>query len=506
MGLKSTLARYYAAFLIQKRNQWVKNPGPTQQKVLSNLVQSAAHTAFGRDHHFDRISTYDDFKQHVPIRDYEALRPYIDRMVAGESDILWKGKPAYIAKTSGTTSGAKYIPISRESMPEHIRSAKMALLSYIHETGKTDFVSGKMIFLQGSPELETTNGIPTGRLSGIVAHHVPKYLQNNRMPSYEVNCIDDWETKLQRIIDETMNEDLRLISGIPGWVRMYFEQLLERSGKETVKEVFPNFSLFVYGGVNFEPFRPLFRKLIGESIATIETYPASEGFFAYQDQQNEPGLLLELNSGIFYEFVPVAEYFSENPTRLSVEQAEPGINYALILNTSAGLWGYSIGDTVKLVSKSPCRIVVTGRLKHFISAFGEHVIGEEVERAITEAAKKHGAEVAEFSVAPRIEDRQDLSYHEWFIEFSKKPSDLPSFAADLDALMRKQNTYYDDLISGGILQPLVIRQVRKNGFEDFMKSEGKLGGQNKMPRLSDNRNIADKLEQLLENPISRPEK
>lgn len=493
MGLKSAIAKYYAAFLIKRREKWTSRPVETQKNVLENLIQRASETAFGRDHNFSEIKDYESFKERVPVVDYEELRPYIERIVGGEPDVLWPGLPAYIAKTSGTTSGSKYIPISSESMPTHIKSAKMALLSYIHETGLSDFVGGKMIFLQGSPELEEKNGISVGRLSGIVAHHVPNYLQANRMPSFEVNCIDDWETKVDRIVDETRSADMRLISGIPSWVQMYFERLLERTGKSNVLEVFPNFSLFVYGGVNFEPYRRRFEKLIGGKIGTVETYPASEGFIAYQDRQNEPGLLLELNSGIFYEFIPTEEYFNENPTRLSIEDAEIGVNYALVLNTNAGLWGYSIGDTVKLVSKSPCRIVVTGRIKHFISAFGEHVIGEEVERAISQTAEKHNAQVVEFTVAPQVEPPEGLPYHEWFIEFSKDPDDLQAFAQELDCALQHQNSYYLDLISGSILRPLIVRSVVTKGFEQFMKSQGKLGGQNKIPRLSNDRKIANAL-------------
>ena len=497
MGLKATIAKYYAAYLLKKRNKWAVSPTETQLGVLDKLIQQASRTAFGIDHRFSEITDYDSFKKCVPVVDYEDLRPYINRVVGGERDVLWPGLPAYIAKTSGTTSGSKYIPISAESMPSHIQSAKMALLSYIHETGRSDFVGGKMMFLQGSPELEEKNGIQVGRLSGIVAHHVPNYLQANRMPSYEVNCIDDWETKVDRIVDETRTEDMRLISGIPSWVQMYFERLLERTGKKYVLEVFPNFSLFVYGGVNFEPYRRRFEELIGGKIATVETYPASEGFIAYQDSQTDPGLLLELNSGIFYEFIPTEEYFNENPTRLSIEEAEIGVNYALILSTNAGLWGYSIGDTVKLVSKTPCRIVVTGRIKHFISAFGEHVIGEEVERAISETSEKHGAEIVEFTVAPQVEPSQGLPYHEWFIEFSKDPDDIEAFSKDLDKSLQNQNSYYLDLISGNILRPLIVRSVVAKGFEQYMKSQGKLGGQNKIPKLSNDRKIASALSQNL---------
>lgn len=496
MDLKTAVSRYYASYLISKRNRWALHPAETQQKTLEYLIAAAQKTAFGRDHNFAEIKTYNDFKARIPIGDYESLKPYIERMASGEPDVLWKGKPVYIAKTSGTTSGAKLIPISSESMPTHIQSAKMALLSYIHETGNADFVGGKMIFLQGSPELEMKNGIHVGRLSGIVAHHVPNYLQANRMPSYEVNCISDWEEKVDRIAEETAGADLRLISGIPSWVQMYFERLLARTGKSNVLEVFPRFSLFVYGGVNFEPYRQRFAQLIGGKVSTVETYPASEGFIAYQDKQSDPGLLLELNSGIFYEFIPADEFFNENPTRLSIGEVSLGVNYALVMNTSAGLWGYSIGDTVKFVSKNPYRIVVTGRIKHFISAFGEHVIGEEVERAIAGASEKYGAEIVEFTVAPKVNPESGLPYHEWFIEFSRLPDQLAGFAEELDRAMQHQNTYYADLISGKILRPLVIRQVTAKGFEQFMKSKGKLGGQNKIPRLSNDRSIADEMLQL----------
>lgn len=496
MDLKTAVSRYYASYLINKRNRWALHPEETQQKTLEYLVSAAQKTAFGRDHDFAAIKTYSDFKARVPIGDYESLKPYIERMAAGEPDVLWKGKPVYIAKTSGTTSGAKLIPITSESMPTHIRSAKMALLSYIHETGNADFVGGKMIFLQGSPELEVKNGIHVGRLSGIVAHHVPNYLQANRMPSYEVNCISDWEEKVDRIAEETAGADLRLISGIPSWVQMYFERLLALTGKSNVLEVFPKFSLFVYGGVNFEPYRQRFAQLIGGAVSTVETYPASEGFIAYQDRQSDSGLLLELNSGIYYEFIPADEFFNENPRRLSIGEVSLGVNYALVMNTSAGLWGYSIGDTVKFVSKNPYRIVVTGRIKHFISAFGEHVIGEEVERAIAGVSEKYGAEVVEFTVAPLVSPESGLPYHEWLIEFSRVPEHMAAFAEDLDRAMQQQNTYYADLISGKILRPLIIRQVAAKGFEQFMKSRGKLGGQNKIPRLSNDRNIADEMHQL----------
>lgn len=495
MGLKAALSKPFAAWVVKGIEKWKKEPLKAQQTVFQSLLQTAANTVFGKDHDFVAIKSYNDFKAKVPIRDYEALRPYIDRVVAGERDVLWKGKPEYFAKTSGTTSGVKYIPISKESMPEHIKAARNALLTYIHETGHADFVNGKMIFLQGSPVLTKKNGINVGRLSGIVAHLVPAYLQKNRLPSYATNCIEDWEEKVDAIVRETKEENMTLISGIPPWVQMYFDRLSEQTGVEKIKDIFKNFSLFVYGGVNYEPYRAKIEASIGKKINAIETYPASEGFIAYQDRQEDKGLLLLVKAGIFYEFIPADEYYNENPTRLSLEEVELDKNYAIILNTNAGLWGYSIGDTVKFVSKAPYKIVVTGRIKHFISAFGEHVIGEEVEQAILSVANAEGIEITEFTVAPQVNPPVgELPYHEWFVEFAQEPKDMKAFAQQVDVALQKKNIYYFDLIEGKILQPLILRSLKKDAFVDYMRAEGKLGGQNKVPRLSNDRKLADVLE------------
>ncbi|MFK5878339.1 MAG: GH3 auxin-responsive promoter family protein [Flavobacteriaceae bacterium] len=489
MMIKSILAKPYAYRIAKRVQKWAANPVKTQQKVFKKLISEAKNTAFGKDHHFDKIKTYQDFKKNVPVRDYEGLKNYADRVVAGEPNVLWKGKPLYFGKTSGTTSGTKYIPLTKESMPEHIKAARNALLMYINRKKNADFVNGKMIFLQGSPVLEEKNGIKIGRLSGISAHFVPKYLQKNRLPSYETNCIEDWETKVEKVIDETINEDMRLIGGIPSWVQMYFERIVERTGRK-VGDVFPNFNLFVYGGVNYEPYRKKFEELIGRSVDSVELYPASEGFIAYQDT-DEVGMLLTLNAGIFYEFIPADEFFNENPIRLSIGDVELGVNYVIILNTNAGLWGYNIGDTIEFISIKPHRILVTGRIKHFISAFGEHVIGKEVERAMEAATNKFNASVTEFTVAPNIDVENELPYHEWYIEFEETPKDLDAFSKVIDENLQQQNSYYYDLISGKILQPLKIIQVKKGGFRAYMKSQGKLGGQNKIPRLSNDRKIAD---------------
>ncbi|MDR6943950.1 GH3 auxin-responsive promoter family protein [Mucilaginibacter pocheonensis] len=498
MGLKSALSKVFAAVVNRQLNKVRKNAISLQQKTFTDLVDAARYTTFGKEHNFDLINNYEDFKKNVPVHDYEDLRPYIDRVVKGEENVLWPGKPAYLAKTSGTTSGVKYIPISKESMPQHIKAARNALLSYIHETGKADFADGKMIFLQGSPTLSIKAGISVGRLSGIVAHHIPAYLQKNRLPSYETNCIEDWEQKVDAIVEETFNQDMRLISGIPPWCQMYFDRLSAKAGGKKIKDIFPNFKLYVHGGVNYEPYRARMEEIIGAKIDAIETYPASEGFIAFQDSQKEKGLLLLVDSGIFYEFIPSEEYFNENPTRINLKDVELDKNYALIMNTSAGLWGYSLGDTIKFVSKDPYRIIVTGRIKHYISAFGEHVIGEEVEQALMSVAKEEGVDVVEFTVAPQVNPPAgQLPYHEWFIEFGTAPADLKAFSLKVDKALQKKNIYYFDLIEGNILQPLVVNSLQKDAFINYMRSQGKLGGQNKVPRLANDRKIADVLKEYV---------
>ena len=494
-SLKAALSKPFAKYVANQIKRWASKPVETQDKVFKKLIKDAKSTSFGKDHNFTNITTYEDFKQSVPVRDYEALRPYVDRVVEGEQNVLWKGKPIYFAKTSGTTSGAKYIPITRESMPSHVEAARNAILMYIHETGKTKFVDGKMIFLQGSPILEEKNGIKLGRLSGIVAHYVPKYLQKNRMPSLQTNIIEDWETKVEAIVEETFNENMTIISGIPSWVQMYFEKLIDKGGKK-VGELFKNFELFIFGGVNYEPYRSKFENLIGRKVDSIELYPASEGFFAFQDKQNQKGMLLQLNSGIFYEFIEADHFFEENPERIAIKDVKIGVNYVMIISTNAGLWAYNIGDTVEFTSLEPYRVIVSGRIKHFISAFGEHVIGKEVEQALKEAIEETDISVNEFTVAPQINPTEGLPYHEWFIEFEKEPNRDDELIEILEKSLQNQNSYYFDLIEGKVLRPLVITKVKKDGFQTYMKSIGKLGGQNKIPRLSNDRKIADKLYNL----------
>jgi len=494
MGIKSFVVKPIAKRIARQIAVSAANAVEHQDAIRHTLIQKAKHTKFGKDHQFNAIKTYADFKNAIPIRDYEGLKPYVELIKDGGSDVLWNGKPKYFAKTSGTTSGVKFIPITKDSIPNHIGGARSALFCNVAFTKDASLFDGKVIFLSGSPEMDEVGGILTGRLSGIVNHLIPAWLKGNQLPSYETNVIEDWETKLDRIVEETIDQDMRLISGIPPWVQMYYERVIERSGKSTVAEVFPNFSTFVHGGVNFQPYENKLQALIGKNVHTVETYPASEGFIAFQDRPDVEGLLLNTNSGIFFEFIPANEIFNENPPRLSLAEIEVGINYAIILNSNAGLWGYNIGDTVEFVSKNPYRLKVSGRIKHFISAFGEHVIGKEVEEAMTATAKAFNAEVIEFTVAPQINPSKGIPFHEWFVEFGKKPADINAFIKLLDEKMQAQNIYYLDLLQGQILKSLEIRVMQENAFRNYMKSQGKLGGQNKVPRLSNDRKIADLLQ------------
>jgi hypothetical protein len=497
MGFKSFFLRPWANQVSKQIVQWSTNALKEQENIFTQIIRRGCDTHFGTDHDFANIKSYEDFKQRVPVRDYEGLKTYFDRVVAGESNVLWPGRPRYFAKTSGTTSGVKYIPITSDSLPNHFGSARNALFHYFGQTGKGKWLDGKIIFLSGSPSLDDINGVPTGRLSGISNHLVPAWVKRSQMPSYETNCIDAWEEKLDKIVEETLHQKMTLISGIPPWVQMYYERLLEVSGKSTIKEIFPDFSMFVYGGVNYEPYRAKLEELVGGQVDSVEIYPASEGFLAFQDIPGERGMFLNVASGLFFEFIPVNELGNEYPTRLRLHDVQCGVNYLLILNTNAGLWGYNIGDTVEFVSTNPYRIIVTGRVKHYISAFGEHVIGKEVDEAMQLTCQALGAKVVEFTVAPQVTPLEGgLPYHEWWVEFDEIPKDLDWFAQYLDREMVKQNIYYDDLIQGSVLKPLVVRVLKRDSFRAYMKAQGKLGGQNKVPRLSNDRKIVSALEDM----------
>lgn len=494
MGIKSVILKPIAKWITKSEYAKHKKATKIQQNTLSKLLYDARNTEFGKDFNFAEINDYETFKAKIPVKDYEGLKSYFDKIIEGKANICWKDKPLYFAKTSGTTSGAKFIPISKESINHHIVAARNALLMYIAETGKASFFDKKMIFLQGSPVLSSTNDVDKGRLSGIVYHHVPKWLTANRMPTYQTNCIEDWETKVDAIVEETLHEKMSLISGIPPWCIMYFERLLRQSDKKTIQEIFPHFELFVYGGVNYAPYKEKIERLIGFSIPSIETFPASEGFFAYQDSQKSKGLLLNIDAGIFYEFVKSSDFFNEKIQRICLADVELNVDYVLIVSTNAGLWAYNTGDTVRFVSVEPYRLIVTGRIKHFISAFGEHVIQEEVEQAISKASKSTGIEVVEFTVAPSIaKTENEVSCHEWLVEFKENynTENIEIFAQQIDDNLQQLNIYYKDLRAGNVLAKPKLTIIQHDGFKNHQLKTGKFGGQNKVQHLANDRNLAD---------------
>lgn len=498
MSLKRKIAEIWARRRAKAIRKVHEDPVGSQHRTLKDLLSRAANTQFGKNHGFAVITNPQEFRARVPVRDYEAGLEYFLQVRRGVPDVLWPGKPIYLAKTSGTVSGAKYIPITKDSIKFQLLGARDALMMYIVSSGNSSFLDGNMMFLSGSPALDTNEwGMKVGRLSGIVNHWIPGYLKRNQVPTYETNCIEVWEEKIEKVLDETVPRDLRLISGIPPWVQMYFERLYDRTGKTPLQQ-WPNMSVFVQGGVDFSPYAAVFKKFFEGKLHIVEVFPASEGFFAIQDTLENQGLLLNLDYGIYYEFIPVEEYGNPDARRLGIEDVELDKQYALVVSTNAGLWAYDIGDTVKFVSLKPHRIRVTGRVKHFISAFGEHVISEEVNKAMIAACASHQAEVSEFTVAPMVLPGEGESYHEWFIDFDRKPMDIVAFSETLDTELRKQNAYYDDLRAGAMLKPAHLRVLRRNATRDYMRAQGKLGGQNKFPRLSNNRKIADWLMEYIE--------
>ena len=472
------------------------NADENQYKILMRLISANKNCMFGKEHNFNRIKSYSNYTKNVPIRDYEGIKKYIEKIRNNEKNILTKDKVIYLSKTSGTTSGVKYIPMTRKTINNMVSSTRDAILLYINATGKTSFAKGKLIFVQGCTRLEKIHNMKLGRLSGIVAHHTPFYLKSKILPSLETNNIEDWEKKMQKIVEETYDQDMRLISGIPPWVIMYFENLIKKTNKSSVNKIFKNFSLMITGGVDYSPYKNKINKLIGKEIDIIETYPASEGFFGFKENKDDKGMRLIINKGIFYEFVPEKEIDKLEPNRLCLKDVELNRNYVLIISTDAGLWSYNTGDIISFISKKPYRIIFCGRTGHFISSFGEHVLSSEIDFAISEVIEKFKLQINEFTVAPQVNPKEGKPYHEWFIEFNKTPSDIDIIAKEIDKNLQSKNIYYKDLVRSNIIRSLVIRCVPKNSFNQYMSSIGKLGGQNKIPRVQNNRKIANFMSNL----------
>lgn len=491
---KYPLLTWYSRYRVSKLHKLANNAYANQEKELLVLTQAAYNTHFGKDHSFQTIKSYRDFKKQVPISSYETLSPYIKQIHKNKVDVLWSGRPVGLGLTSGTTSGNdKRIPVTSESLKVYKRTVMDQLLSYIGTSDNAGVLFGKQLFLSSTPVVTKIHDMPVAAISGLTTHLTSSFIRSRMLPSKQVSVVVDWEEKQSAMLEECLGQDIRLVAGIPIWIQAFFDRIIEYTGK-SVGEVFPNLSLIIYGGVNVTPYKQQLLKSIGRKIDFLENYVATEAFIAYQDSVEQVGMLLNLSGGIFYEFVPVEEIDFKNPTRLNLQEVKLEQSYVILLTTNGGLWAYDIGDTIKFTSLNPFRITVTGRTAHFVSAFGEHMTIEQVERVIKHACSLQAdASVKEFTVAPNIKF-DNLSYHDWYIEFSHSPENRKKFTTDIDFKLKSISHIYRALRERSIIGEPKIHYMKENTFKNYMQSIGKLGGQNKVPRLQNNRNIADVLE------------
>lgn len=473
-------------------------PFDIQKETLYKLIQAAEFTEWGLKHSFSSINNYEDFKKAVPLTDYNTLKPYINRIMDGEQNVLWPSSIKWFAKSSGTTEDkSKFIPISKEAIEDcHFRGGKDVYVLYTNLNPDTRIYNGKALALGGSHEIcNVAIDSYYGDLSAILMQNLPFWVELYRTPDLKIALMHEWEQKLELLALETMNEDVTHLAGVPSWTLLLFRKILEITGKNTINEVWPNFELFIHGGVNFSPYREQFKKILScEKTKYFETYNASEGFFAIQNDLNSDDMLLMLDLGVFYEFIPAGEIYSENPTAISLEDVELGVNYAIVISTNSGLWRYIIGDTVMFTQKFPFKIKITGRTKHFINAFGEEVIIENAEKALKCACEKTGAIISEYTAAPIFMGDQSRGAHQWLIEFEKMPTELTQFSQLLDNELKSINSDYEakrykDL---ALTEPMIV-PVKKGVFYEWMKQKGKLGGQHKVPRLANNRIIVEEI-------------
>jgi len=504
--LAGTFLRATSGPRLRAIQAWREKPLPTQERLLLDLCRKAARTRFGREHGFAGVRSVREFQDNVPLRTYLEFKPYWDTLLEGETDVTWPGRIERFALTSGTTAGNKYIPLSDEGVRSQRRAGRDIVNFYLEQSGDTALFGGKFLFLGGSTELvRLPSGALAGDLSGIMACRMPRYANLFRLPSPSIALMGDWEKKLDAMAEEAERSDVRGVSGTPSWVFCLFEQVMERRrargrSVETVADVWPEFRLLVHGGVNYEPYRESMRHLLGKAVHALEVYPASEGFIGIQDRLDANDMLLMMDTGLFYEFVPREEIASDAPRRFTVADVETGVDYAIVLSTNSGLWGYVLGDTVRFTSLRPHRLRVTGRIAHFLSAFGEHLISEEVEAAVAGACRTAGAEIRDFHVAPIYPDQNTpRPAHQWFVEFVKPPADEHEFIAEVDRRLQRRNDDYAAHRQGdaGMSAPL-LTTVPKGGFRRAMKRIGKLGGQNKVPRLRNDREFADVLAQCMD--------
>ncbi len=498
MKLLSPAISRLARFRLWRIEHWVNNPVAAQRQVLQHLITSAQYTEFGRKYNFDKLFTIKDFKQSVPIHEYDNLKPYIERLMNGEENILWNTPVNWFAQSSGTTSDkSKFIPITEESLEEtHFQGAKDVLALYYNFNPDSDLLTGKGLVIGGSHQVNKLNDeTQYGDLSAVLMQNTPFWGHWLRTPELSIALLDEWEDKIEKLAHSTMLENVTSISGVPTWTLILIKRMLELSGKQTLKEIWPNLELYIHGGVSFTPYKEQFAKLIGGHINYLNLYNASEGFFGAQDQPgDDEGMLLFLDHGIFYEFLPVQEYGKQQPETIGLDNVELGKNYAPVISSNGGLWRYLIGDTVQFTSLAPFRIKVSGRLKHFINAFGEELIVDNSDRAIAVACQKTGSTFNDYTAAPVYFSDHGNGSHEWLIEFETAPKDLGLFTFELDTALKNCNSDYEAKRHKDIaLRMPIVKALPRDTFNNWLKSKNKLGGQHKVPRLSNDRNYVDEI-------------
>ena len=481
---------------------WSNHPVAFQREVLQDLVTAAQYTEFGKKYHFSKLFSIRDFKKNVPIHEYDDIKPYIQRMINGEQNILWNTPVTWFAKSSGTTSDkSKFIPVSEESLKEnHFKASKDVLTTYYNNFPSSDLLTGKSLVIGGSHQISQLNeNAQCGDLSAILMQNSPFWGQWLRTPELSIALLDEWENKIEKLAQITANENVTSLAGVPTWTLILLRRILEIKGKSTIKEVWPNLELYINGGVSFIPYREQFNKIIGGKINYLEIYNASEGFFAGQNFPDDDGMLLFTEHGIFYEFMPVDEYGKPNPQTIGLKQVVPGKNYAIIISTTGGLWRYLVGDTIQFTSLNPYKIIVSGRLKHYINAFGEEVIVDNSDKAIAVAAEKTNAVVNEYTAAPVFFSSNNNGAHEWLIEFDKEPESLETFAIELDRALKNINSDYEAKRHKNIALRLpIVKIISKGIFTEWLRSKGKMGGQHKVPRLSNEREMLEEILRLNE--------
>ncbi len=501
MKLLSPFISRLARLRYARVNNWITYPVHSQREVLQDLVTQGQYTEFGKKYKFNRLFTVRDFKKRVPIHEYDDLKPYIQRMMEGEENILWNTPVNWFAKSSGTTSDkSKFIPLSEESFREnHYKASKDVLTNYYNNFPKSDLLTGKGLVIGGSHQINVVNEmVQYGDLSALLMQNSPFWGQWLRTPELKIALMDEWESKIERLAQSTIQENVTSIAGVPTWTLILIKRILELTGKENLKQVWPHLELYMHGGVAFGPYRAQFEKLIGAPINYLEMYNASEGFFAAQYMPGDDGMLLFADHGIFFEFLPMEEFGKAEPRTVGLDAVELNKNYALVISTTGGLWRYLVGDTVMFTSLKPYKIRVSGRTKYFINTFGEEVIAENAEKAITEAAQKTHATVLDYTAGPVYFTESGNGAHEWLIEFGQVPADLEIFTRELDTALKAQNSDYEAKRHKDIALRLpIVRSLPQGTFQKWLKSKGKLGGQHKIPRLSNDRKIIEEILNLI---------